>query len=83
LVHRLVMAFHLVGVAVGAGGMRLACRCRTLSALDRFVAASSGAPHQVTRPGEAALDVCGDFGIGGTAACASAFTSTSIKWPIP
>ena len=39
-VHRLVVGFHLVCVAVGACGMRLACLCLTLTGLDRFVAAS-------------------------------------------
>jgi hypothetical protein len=54
-VHRLVMAFHLVGVAGGACGMRLACLFLTLSGLDRLVAASSGAQHQVNRQVEAAM----------------------------
>ena len=39
-VHRLVVGFHLVCVAVGACGMRLACLFLTLTGLDRFVAAS-------------------------------------------
>lgn len=54
-VHRLVMAFHLVCLEVGACGVRLACLFRTLSGLDRLVAASSGAQHQGNRQGEEAL----------------------------
>jgi len=44
-----------VCVAVGACGIRLACLCLKLSGLDRFVAASSGAQHQVNRQVEAAM----------------------------
>ena len=54
LVHRLVLAFPLVCVAVGACGLRLACLCLTRSALDRLVAAASGAQPQVNRPVDAA-----------------------------
>src|SRR6266852_2780857 len=54
-VHRLVMAFHLVCIAVGACGMRLACLFLTLSGLDRFVAASYGAQQQVNCQVEAAM----------------------------
>jgi hypothetical protein len=45
--HRLVMAVHLVCVAVGACGMRLVCLLLPLTGLARFVAASSGAQPQV------------------------------------
>src|SRR5215813_11580675 len=45
--HRLVVAFHLVCVAVGACGIRLVCLCLHLTGLDRFVAASYGAQQQV------------------------------------
>ena len=45
--HRLVMAFHLVCVEVGACGIRLACLFLHLTGLDRFVAASYGAQQQV------------------------------------
>lgn len=38
--HRLVMAFHLVCVEVGACGIRLVCLWLNLTGLDRFVAAS-------------------------------------------
>ena len=54
-VHRLVLAFHLVCVEVGACGIRLACLFLKLSGLDRFVAASYGAQHQVNRQVEAAM----------------------------
>ena len=53
--HRLVLAFHLVCIEVGACGIRLACLFLTLSGLDRFVAASYGAQHQGNRQGEAAM----------------------------
>jgi hypothetical protein len=43
-----VLALHLVGVAVGAGGMRLVCLLLHLTGLHRFVAASYGAQQQVT-----------------------------------
>ena len=45
--HRLVMAFHLVCVEVGACGIRLVCLFLHLTGLDRFVAASYGAQQQV------------------------------------
>src|SRR5712691_11072740 len=45
--HRLVIAFHLVCVEVGACGMRLVCLFLHLTGLDRFVAASYGAQQQV------------------------------------
>jgi hypothetical protein len=38
--HRIMIAFHLVGVAVGACGSRLVCLCLHLTGLDRLVAAS-------------------------------------------
>jgi len=53
--HRLVLAFHLVCIEVGACGIRLACLFLKLSGLDRFVAASYGAQHQVNRQVEAAM----------------------------
>src|ERR671924_1250126 len=46
-VHRLVIAFHLVCVEVGACGIRLVCLFLHLTGLDRFVAASYGAQQQV------------------------------------
>jgi DNA-binding XRE family transcriptional regulator len=53
--HRLVLAFHLVCIEVGACGIRLACLFLTLSGLDRFVAACYGAQHQGNRQVEAAM----------------------------
>src|SRR4029450_9537427 len=47
--HRLVIAFHLVCVEVGACGIRLVCLFLHLTGLDRFVAASYGAQQQVNR----------------------------------
>ncbi len=44
--HRLVIAFHLVGVEVGACGMRLVGLFLPLTGLNRFVAASYGAQQQ-------------------------------------
>ena len=40
VLHRLVLAFPLVCVAVGACGRRLGCRWLTLTGLDRFGAAA-------------------------------------------
>jgi len=45
--HRLVIAFHLVCVEVGACGIRLVCLFLHLTGIDRFVAASYGAQQQV------------------------------------
>ena len=45
--HRLVIAFHLACVEVGACGMRIVCLFLNLTGLDRFVAASYGAQPQV------------------------------------
>src|SRR5262249_3562813 len=54
-VHRLVIAFHLVCVEIGACGMRLVCLFLHLTGLDRFVAASYGAQQQVNRQVEQAI----------------------------
>jgi len=54
-VHRRVVGFPLVGVDVGACGMRLACLFLPLTGLDRFVAASYGAQQQVNGQVEAAM----------------------------
>jgi hypothetical protein len=54
-VHRLVVGFHLVCVAVGACGIRLACLVLKLTGLDRFVATSYGAQPQVNGQGEEAM----------------------------
>jgi hypothetical protein len=53
--HRLVLAFHLVCVEVGACGIRLVCLFLTLTGLDRFVAASYGSQQQVNRQVEQAI----------------------------
>ncbi len=53
--HRIVMAFHLVCVEVGACGMRLVCLFLNLTGLDRFVAASYGAQQQVNLHVEQAI----------------------------
>jgi hypothetical protein len=53
--HRLVLAFHLVCVAVGAWGMRLVCLLVQLTGLHRFVGASYGTQHQVNRRVEEAI----------------------------
>ena len=53
--HRSVIAFHLVCVAVGACGIRLVCLFLNLTGLDRFIAASYGAQQQVNLHVEQAL----------------------------
>jgi transposase len=53
--HRLVLALHLVCVEVGACGIRLVCLLLNLTSLDRFIAASYGAQHQVNRQVEHAI----------------------------
>ena len=53
--HRLVIAFPLVCVEIGACGMRLVCLFLHLTGLDRFGAASYGAQQQVHLQGEQAI----------------------------
>jgi hypothetical protein len=53
--HRIVIAFHLVCVEVGACGIRLVCLFLNLTGLDRFVASSYGAQQQVNRRVEEAM----------------------------
>src|SRR5215467_3174284 len=53
--HQLVIALHLVGVEIGACGMRLVCLLLKLTGLNRFVGASYGTQHQVNRHVEAAM----------------------------
>src|SRR5712691_11893424 len=53
--HRLVLGIHLVCTEVGACGIRLVCLLLKLTVLDRFVAASYGAQHQVNRQVEEAI----------------------------
>ena len=54
-VHRLVIAFHLVCVEIGACGIRLVCLFLHLTGLDRFVAASYGAQQRVNLHVEQAI----------------------------
>ena len=53
--HRLVIAFHLVCIEVGACGIRLVCLFLHLTGLNRFVAASYGAQQQVNLQVEQAM----------------------------
>jgi Family of unknown function (DUF6399) len=53
--HRIVIAFHLVCVEVGACGIRLVCLFLHLTGLNRFVAASYGAQQQVNVQVEQAM----------------------------
>jgi hypothetical protein len=53
--HRLVIAFHLAWVEVGACGIRIVCLFLNLTGLDRFVAASYGAQQHVNSQGEHAI----------------------------
>jgi hypothetical protein len=53
--HRLVIAFHLTCVEVGACGIRIVCLFLNLTGLDRFVAASYGAQERVNSQGEHAM----------------------------
>jgi Family of unknown function (DUF6399) len=53
--HRLVIAFHLVCLEVGACGIRLVCLFLNLTGLDRFIAASYGAQQQVNLQVEQAM----------------------------
>jgi hypothetical protein len=53
--HRLVIAFHLACVEVGACGIRIVCLFLNLTGLNRFVAASYGAQQQVNSQVEHAI----------------------------
>ena len=53
--HRLVIAFHLACVEVGACGIRIVCLFLNLTGLDRFVAASYGAQQYVNAQVEHAI----------------------------
>src|SRR5215471_1750540 len=53
--HRLVIAFHLTCVEVGACGIRIVCLFLNLTGLDRFVAASYGAQQHVNSQVEHAI----------------------------
>src|SRR5712691_8470515 len=53
--HRIVMAFDLVCVEIGACGIRLVCLFLTMTDLDRFIAASYAPQHQVNLKVEQAM----------------------------
>src|SRR5215510_3799818 len=53
--HRLVLAFHVVCVEVGACGIRLVCLLLQITGLNRFVGASYGTQQQVNRHVEEAI----------------------------
>jgi Family of unknown function (DUF6399) len=53
--HRIVIAFHLVCVELGACGIRLVCLFLNLTGLNRFVAASYGAQQQINVQVEQAI----------------------------
>ena len=53
--HRLVVAFHMVSVEVGACGIRLVCLFLQMTGLDRFIAASYGAQQRVNVQMEQAI----------------------------
>jgi hypothetical protein len=53
--HRLIIAFHLACVEVGACGIRIVCLFLNLTGLDRFVAASYGAQQHVNSQVEHAI----------------------------
>ena len=53
--HRLVLALHVVFVAVGACGIRLVCLLLQITGLNRFVGASYGTQHQGNRHVEEAI----------------------------
>jgi transposase len=55
--HRLVLAFHVVCVEVGACGIRLVCLLLKITGLNRFVGASYGTQQQVNRRVEEAIVV--------------------------
>jgi len=53
--HRLVLAFHLVCVEIGACGMRLVCLVLELTGLNRFVGAAYGTQQRANRRVEEAI----------------------------
>src|SRR5439155_12137757 len=53
--HRLVLAFHVVCVEVGACGIRLVCLLLQITGLNRFVGASYGTQQQVNHHVEEAI----------------------------
>ena len=53
--HRVVLAFHVVCVEIGACGIRLVCLWLQLTGLNRFVGASYGTQQQLNRHVEEAM----------------------------
>ena len=53
--HRLVLAFHVVLVEIGACGIRLVCLRLQMTGLHRFVGASYGTQQRITRRVEEAI----------------------------
>ena len=53
--HRLVLAFQVVFVEVGACGIRLVCLFLEMTGLHRFVGASFGTQQQINHQVEAAV----------------------------
>ncbi len=53
--HRLVLAFHVVCVKIGACGIRLVCLFLQMTGLNRFVGASYGTQQQINRGVEEAI----------------------------
>jgi helix-turn-helix, Psq domain len=53
--HRLVLAFHVVCVKIGACGIRLVCLFLQMMGLNRFVGASYGTQQQINRGVEEAI----------------------------
>ena len=53
--HRLVLAFHVVCVEIGACGIRLVCLFVQMTGLNRFVGASYGTQQQINRCVEEAI----------------------------
>jgi hypothetical protein len=52
--HRLVLAFHVMLVEIGACGMRLVCLLLEMTGLHQFVGASYGTQQRINRRVEAA-----------------------------
>jgi uncharacterized protein DUF6399 len=53
--HRLVLAFHVVCVEIGACGIRLVCLLLQMTGLNRFVGASFGTQQRINRRVEEAM----------------------------
>jgi hypothetical protein len=53
--HRLILAFHVVFVEIGACGIRLVCLLLEMTGLNRFVGASFGTQQRINRGVEEAM----------------------------